>query len=1492
MSFLGKFRKADLILAANELGIEVPAQAKIVDIKELIKKSPHFEEEFVHDILKNIVEEERRKEEAEEIKRKEEMEERIRKQQMEFELEKMRLESASNFSGATANKVTTPKGDIQSLIPKFESEDGEITLFFVLFERQMKFLEIPENMWVTHLINSVPRDVARLIARENEEDFQNFSYIKDLLLKRYKLNAEKFRQLFSQHRKSSSSSWRDYYYELKTYWEGWLAELNITTFSELQDLMITDQIKKRCPSDIKDHFLDEWATLKSPKDLAEKLDSYDRNRAVMGKKESNFRHPAPKRDFRKSFEPEKSKTPQITKDKLNLSCYGCGKVGYIKAKCPNCNPAMKSNFANFGLIHTNNCENSPGQMTFLKIFIKGLCGVACADTGATRSIASDTLYEILKSKGVQFRGETLTMCLADGQKNVVDALVTKIVVTIEGRAVPIDIIALPEVKGNRTLLGMDFLSKAGIVLDIRNRKWHFQDNFRRKFPFSEDIVNPDNTSSGQNAKEIVANSVERCSDKSLYQKINDELPCKDPYQNITNPVDEPASLQLNEVEINVCTLRSDEGQHLTNEEKQKMNLLLEEYEDIFRLGGEATPYIEHHIDTGDHSPVAVPPYRVSPARKIEMQKEIERLLSEGIIEECESPYAAPVVLIPKPNGTFRFCVDYRKLNAITKTDSYPLPRMDDLLHAAKSTAYMSTIDLKAGYHQVNVAPGDRDKTAFTCPFGTFRFIRMPFGLKGAPATFQRLIDRFRNGLKNVTVLSYLDDIIVLSETFEDHIHDLSTVFQRLEQFKLQANREKCNFACSKVKYLGHWITPHGIEVDPGKVEAITKFPVPKNEKQVKSFLQTCSWYRRFIENFSDISRPLSELTKKKTVWKWSEVEQSAFNILKEKLTSSPILKQADPTKPYVIRTDASSYGLGAILLQGEGPNEHPIEYASRLLTSAERNYSTTEREALAVIWSLKKFQGYIDGAEVTIASDHQPLKWLLSLKSPSGRLARWALQLQSYNLKMQYIPGKSNVIADMLSRPPCAHEENSCSLCAVAIDFPTVSSADLRSQQLQDPELKKIIDCFEDNERANDAITWTDRGYIMNQGILYKYAPESETDEAQWVVPVQERKRILEQYHDAPTACHYGVEGTYHRINKKYFWVGMKKFIADYIKNCQECSRYKASNQKPAGLLQTPVMSQRFETLSIDLFGPLPEDKDGMKWIFIVEDPTTKWVELFAMRKADAKSCALTLLNEIFLRYGLPRRLISDNGVQFVSNVMQQLCFLLQIDQCLTPVYHPQANPVERKNRDLKPRLAILVGNDHSSWVEKLPSIRFAMNTSRCETTGQTASYLQFGRELRTPDSLTHDLRSIINNDNFIPEITPHLKRFAKIMHEIKERSETLQDRRKVYADKLRRRSPNYAIGDKVWVSTHPLSNAKQGRIAKFNPRRDGPYVIISQRSPTTFEIANPDSPEIPLGVYHSSALKLCESSASSPVNPLKKRGRPRKTVPDTGRFVRNRGGV
>lgn len=1118
-----------------------------------------------------------------------------------------------------------------------------------------------------------------------------------------------------------------------------------------------------------------------------------------------------------------TKLPEIK----HLACYGCGKVGYVRGNCPNCKAQASATTSTLSSEFFYQSFAKDQQIRpVVEIDINNSHGLAFIDTGAKSSVAGATLRKLLLQRHVPYEARTMLMTLADGKERLVEAFIFKVDVVLKHKVVPISLISVAEHENSRTLLGIDFIKAAKMLLDITSNEWAFKESPDITYPFIQEV------------------------EYKLHAAINT-------------------------VDFTELHLREDEGTSLDSEQRNQFNLLLSKNHILFSPNIEATPFAEHTIKLLDDVPTSVPPYRMPDTKKKILRQELDQLLDNGIIEECESPYAAPVVLVPKKDGGVRLCVDYQRLNAITQADKYPLPRLDDLLHSAKRTKYMTTLDLKSGYHQVAVRPSDKDKTTFITPFGTFRYNRMPFGLKNAPATFQRLIDRYRSGLQDIVILAYLDDIIILSPTYENHLKDLQRVFDRLRLFKLHLNRTKCTFACISVRYLGHVITTRGIQPDPGKVSAILDMRPPQNVKQVLTFLQTCSWFRRFMENFAEISRPLSSLTKKNAKWQWGDKQEKAFNMLKQLLTSSPILRQADSRLPYILKTDASSYALGAVLLQGEGPDERPIEYASRLLTPAERNYHTTEREALAVIWAVDKYRGYIENATIVVQSDHQPLKWLLSLKSPSGRLARWALSLQSYDIRIEYTPGRTNVVADTLSRPPLDETE----VKIVTIELPSYNASELRCQQLMDPDIQKIIECFESPLPNNlEYKKWTERGYLMNNGVLYRFSPESEEEEAQQVVPKAQITRILQENHDSPLSGHYGVERTIQRINKRYYWPGMRRHITEHVSRCLECQKFKPSNLKPAGLLQTPIQSQRFEILSIDLFGPLPETPTGDRWIFIIEDVASRWTEIFPLIAATAEACARCLIDEVILRFGVPRKVISDNGVQFVSSVMQQVAYCLGFSQNLVPVYHPESNPVERKNRDLKTQLAILAHTDHTSWKDKLPSIRFSINTARCHSTGYSPAYLTFGRDLRTPDDVHRDLRAIVENDNFIPQITPYLRTMGQVLREARENHERNQDKTKAYADE-HRREVTYQVGDKVLVDVHALSKAKSSYTSKFAPRRDGPYIIIKVHSPTSYEVANLNQPTIPLGKYHVSALTNYRGlDGESPIRPLRKRGRPAAT--------------
>ncbi|GFX71521.1 hypothetical protein TNCV_2695091 [Trichonephila clavipes] len=519
--------------------------------------------------------------------------------------------------------------------------------------------------------NKQKDDVTSLIAREPEEKCRDYSHIRGMLLQRFKLTAEKFRELFSRYRKNPNRTWKDYYFEIRRYFE-----------------------------ECKEHYLDIWAELLSPETLADKLGAFDNiRRSLPGGprryvKASEIVNDGKQVSFRKPERPPKREySHQVPNERSPLRCYGCGKQGVIKSRCPTCSlNASQRTYLTINHINAYTAQTRSPQLTLIDITFCGIKGRVCADTGSSHTIAGKRMFQIFKDKGFLFQETTLTMSLADGQQTTGEFLTTQVMVEIEGRSVLTKFIILPKAKRNRTLLGTDFFSSAGLVLDVKNTCWYFWDNPTHKYPFGEELDTP-----------------------SIVEKMS----------------------------RNTCQLREGEGESLTSvcvcvcAQKEKLNLLLESFQNVFEPGGEATHILEHHINTGNSLPISVSTYRMSPVKKEILRKEIEDLLEKDIIEKCESPYGAPVVLIPKPNNQFRLCIDYRKLNEVTVSDTYPLPRMDDLLQEAKHTAYISTIDLKSGYHQVNVNPADRDKTAFVCPFGTYRFKRgCPSDLRMHPQPFR------------------------------------------------------------------------------------------------------------------------------------------------------------------------------------------------------------------------------------------------------------------------------------------------------------------------------------------------------------------------------------------------------------------------------------------------------------------------------------------------------------------------------------------------------------------------------------------------------------------------------------------------------------------------------------------------------------------------------------------------------------------------------------
>ncbi|UYV73982.1 K02A2.6-like [Cordylochernes scorpioides] len=502
---------------------------------------------------------------------------------------------------------------------------------------------------------------------------------------------------------------------------------------------------------------------------------------------------------------------------------------------------------------------------------------------------------------------------------------------------------------------------------------------------------------------------------------------------------------------------------LDESQKEKLRKLLKNYTDIFEFSKRKQfkdVNVKRRINTGDHLPTKQRHYRVAPRERQIIQDEVNKMEKLDIIQPSESPWASPVVLIRKKDGSWRFCVDYRRLNKITKNDVYPLPRIDDTLDCLRGARFYSSMDLQSGYWQIDVEESDREKTAFITPDGLYEFKVMPFGLCNAPATFERMIDNLLKGLKWTICLCYLDDIIVFSGGFEEHLRRLQLVLNCLKKAGLCLNSKKCKFGAKTITVLGHEVSENGIRPDQEKIRAVRDFATLRSLKEVRSFLGLSSNYRRFIPNYAHVAQPLNDLLKKELAFNWNQEGQNAFEALKLALIFEPALGHFDYSSPTEIHTDASNYDIRAVLVQIQKGKERAIAYASRTLNKAEKNYSTTERECLAIIWAINKFRPYVFGQPFTIVTDHHSLCWLTNLKDPCGRLARWALRLQEFDVIVVYKSGRKHQDADCLSRSPLEYSEN------MEEDIPSiVTLQNFSEEQMNDQALRKIADQLQNCQR-------------------------------------------------------------------------------------------------------------------------------------------------------------------------------------------------------------------------------------------------------------------------------------------------------------------------------------------------------------------------------------------------------------------------------------------
>ena len=666
--------------------------------------------------------------------------------------------------------------------------------------------------------------------------------------------------------------------------------------------------------------------------------------------------------------------------------------------------------------------------------------------------------------------------------------------------------------------------------------------------------------------------------------------------------------------------------------------LVEEYNTVFQEMPPGLPpkrNIGHTINTGDHLLVSKPSYRLNPKEKAEVERQVKDLLAKGLIRQCHSPYGSPVLFVQKKDGSLRMCVDYRALNNITVKDKYPLPRIDDLFDRLKGAQVFSSLDLQSGYHQIQIAEQDVQKTAFRTHEGLYEFMVLPFGLTNAPAAFQREMQAIFDHLPFVLV--YLDDILVFSSSKEVHQGHLRKVLELLKEHKLYAKLSKCSFFDEEAKFLGHTVSKGGIHTDPDKISTIVNWPAPTNVTEMKQFLGLGNHLKRFIKDYSLLTMPLNDLTKPSDAYDFSSnaVAQQAFAKVKIAMSTAPVLAIADEHKPYELVCDACGYRIGAVLMQ----DAEPIAFFSYNLNSAERNYPTGEQELLAVVKSLEHWRYYLEGCKgrLTVVTDHKPNTFLNS-KPPtllSRRQVRWQAFLSRLDFEWEYRKGAYN-IADPLSRNPALLSMQASQ--AQVSQSPKDLSEVIKQSYAQDP-------WFHDPSNLENLV-YDDGFYKKGTQVLVPCDSQREF-----------RELCISMHHNPPYAGHLGRDRTLEQVRRHFVWPGMRRDIADYVARCYMCQRSKAANQAPAGLLvPLQIPEGLWESVSMDLITHLPETKDGNSAIIVFVDRLSKMVRIIpAKTSIDAKEYAYLFVREIFAKHGLPKPLVSDRDPRFTSDFFQQV---------------------------------------------------------------------------------------------------------------------------------------------------------------------------------------------------------------------------------------------
>ncbi|XP_058449045.1 uncharacterized protein LOC131429006 [Malaya genurostris] len=1076
-----------------------------------------------------------------------------------------------------------------------------------------------------------------------------------------------------------------------------------------------------------------------------------------------------------------------SKEEKRIFCYVCGTLGKTTTTCENHprSPPTDTKRVCEVRVQTESCPHIS-----VKVFDTDYD--ALLDSGASVSVTN--IKDIAKRNGLELEPSPLKIVTAD--KTVHESLgYVQLPIRFRGVTKIIPTLVVPQVS-RALILGYDFWKRFGIQPMIL----------------------------GENGFEQI----------STIQEIDSAKPSHETVQIPMLPITTLPVLQQGEPDetLDIPALELPEASRTTpetieteHELTQGERIQLVEAIKLFpcttenRLG--RTSLLQHEIVLRDEAkPIRTPLYRCSPAVQAEMEAELERYRRIDAIEECTSEWASALVPVRKANGKLRVCLDSRRINAWTKKDSYPMRNMGGIFHRLGKATYYSVVDLK-------------DAT----PQGLFRFKVCPFGLTNAPFTMCRLMDRVIGFDLEPNVFVYLDDIVIATKTFSEHVRLLRIVADRLTKANLTISLDKSHFCRKQVTYLGYLLTEDEVSIDNSRISPILDYARPRNVKDIRRLLGLAGFYQRFIRDYSRIVAPISDLLKKaKNSFRWTDATENAFEELRTALISAPILGNPDFNLPFTIESDASDNAVGAALLQQQNDQQKVIAYFSKKLSSTQRKYASVEKECLGVLLAIEHFRHYVEGTRFKVVTDARSLLWLfiIGVESGNAKLLRWALKIQSYDIELEYKKGKNNILADCLSR---------------SVETISLQQADLEYRNLA-TRIYKEPTKFPDF-RVIDERIWK----------LVKQDSKIEDARFQWksYPPMAEREELVRDVHER---AHLGAEKTLAALRERYYWPRMSSEVKRFCRRCLTCQTSKATNQNTTAPMneQKKIVQYPWQFLAMDYVGPLPASGKGRSTcLLVITDLFSKFVIVQPFRQATADSLVHFVENSLFLLFGVPEVILSDNGTQFVSASFRNLLTRYHVTHWRTPNYHPQINDTERVNRVITTAIRACIRKDHREWANNLQQIASAVRNSVHDATRYTPYFVLFGRNMVSDGREYRHLRDASStHDGQLKD-----DERDKLLADVRKNLKSAYEKHSSYYN-LRSNSncATYSVGERVLKKNTEQSDKEKGFCAKLAPK----YVLaVIKRIVGSHCYDLEDLKGKRLGIFNCAYLKKLNSQSSSP---------------------------